>query len=318
MTLVGLLATGDAIAGTLLGGFLADRLGRRRAIVLGAVVVAVAHLVFSAVTPTWSRLIVYLIAAGLSAGVLYAATVAFYMDLTHPRLPATHFQLFMAMLNVRLTWASFAGGRLAEPLGRATMFALAAVIELAPLALLLLIDPRRAQRQWRRQIEAERLGAIIAGVKLKLDNVSVDGGQLRFRVPAGWKQSVERDGGAAFYDREQDGGTLRVKVMTFTSEDDLSGHRALDELEAMEAEPGQTLEALPSGNALRSHRERAEAGDERTLLHVWLLAGIDPPHRMRLAVFSLTIPELDADRARTIVATLEEEIRQARFAHQVS
>jgi hypothetical protein len=153
---------------------------------------------------------------------------------------------------------------------------------------------------------------------VKLEDVTVDGGQLRFRVPAGWKQMVESDGGVAFHDRQHDSGTLRVKVMTFTSEDDLTGHRPFDELAAFEGEPGQTLEALSNGNALRTHREHAGTGTDRTLLHVWLLASIDPPHRMRLAVFSLTLIDDENADAQVTIEALEEEIRQARFAHQIS
>jgi hypothetical protein len=141
-------------------------------------------------------------------------------------------------------------------------------------------------------------------------------GQLRFEVPADWVETREADGGGAFYDPARPGGTLRVKAMTFTTEEDLSQVTALGQLEDMEAEPGQTLEALPNGNALRAHREMTDASGEANVLHVWLLASIDPPHRMRLAVFSFTVPK--HDEAAEVIATLGHEIRQARFAHQVS
>jgi hypothetical protein len=139
-------------------------------------------------------------------------------------------------------------------------------------------------------------------------------GQLRFRVPADWVETQEADGGVAFYDEKADQGTLRVKVMTFTTADDLSGHTALEELRQMEAEPEQTLEGLPNGNALRFHRESADASGERMAFNVWLLASVDPPHRMRLAVFSFTarvvVPE--------VIAMLNREIRATTFGHQVS
>jgi hypothetical protein len=152
---------------------------------------------------------------------------------------------------------------------------------------------------------------------VKLKDMTFADGQLRFRIPAGWLENKEDDGGTAYYDEKLDQGTLRLKVMTFTTEDDLTGHRALDEMGAIEAEPGQTLEALPSGNALRFHREETETGGERTAFHVWLLAGLDPPHRMRLAVFSYTVRS-EAEDTKELLALLDAEIRQARFAHQVS
>jgi len=150
MTMLGTLAVATSVAGSLLGGWLADRLGRRRTIVVGAVALAASHLAFGLVTPSLATLIAYQVGGGLGAGVLYAATLALCMDLTNPALPATHFQAFMALLNVRRSWASFAGGHLAERTGLLTMFALASVIELVPLALLPAIDPRRAARDFRR------------------------------------------------------------------------------------------------------------------------------------------------------------------------
>jgi hypothetical protein len=151
-----------------------------------------------------------------------------------------------------------------------------------------------------------------------LENVSLAEGQLSFRIPTGWAETLESDGSAAFYDKSSEQGTLRVRVMTFNTEDDLTGHRAVDELESMEAEPGQTLESLPGGNALRAHREHADANGERTTFLVWLLASVDPPHRMRLAVFSFTVPAAREEEARPLIAVLEREIRAARFAHQLS
>ena len=150
MSLLGTLAAATSMAGALLGGWLADRLGRRRAIAVGAVALAASHLAFGAVTPSVVTLVAYLVGGGLGAGVLYASTLAFCMDLTNPALPATHFQTFMALLSVRSSWASFAGGHLAEHTGALTMFVLAAAIELIPLALLPAIDPRRAAAAFRR------------------------------------------------------------------------------------------------------------------------------------------------------------------------
>jgi hypothetical protein len=153
-----------------------------------------------------------------------------------------------------------------------------------------------------------------------MKEVTFADGQIRFRIPADWIEGKEKDGSGAFYDDGRQAGTLRLKLMTFTSDDNLTGHIAFDELEAMEPEPGQKLEALPNGNALRSHREETLANGERTLFHVWLLASIDPPHRMRLAVFSFTIANTDENalEARRTVAALEREIKAAQFSHQIS
>jgi hypothetical protein len=158
------------------------------------------------------------------------------------------------------------------------------------------------------------------GAAPEMKDVLHSGGQLRFRVPAAWASAEEADGTAAYYDQAAGGGTLRVKLMTFTAEQELATPVAFQELEAMEPEPGQALEALPDGNALRTHHESAVVDGQPTVFHVWLLASVDPPHRLRLAVFSFTEPAARADDAasRGIVAALDREIRGARFAHQLS
>jgi len=151
---------------------------------------------------------------------------------------------------------------------------------------------------------------------VKLKDVACADGQLRFRIPAGWTEVREGDGEVAYYDETLDQGTLRVKLSTFTTEDDLRGHRALDELAALEAEPGQTLEELPDGSALRFHREEIERAGERTVFHVWLLANLDPPHRMRLAIFSLMVRA--TEERQELLAVLDTEIRRSRFGQPVS
>jgi hypothetical protein len=142
---------------------------------------------------------------------------------------------------------------------------------------------------------------------------------LRFRIPAAWTEDVEADGGAVYFDETAaDTGTLRVKVMTFTAEDEVAGDVAVAarELAALEPTPDQSVEALGNGNALRVHRESSDS----TSFQVWMLASMDPPHRMRLAVFSFATLAAHADRAATrrVVEMLDREIRAARFAHQWS
>jgi MFS transporter, PAT family, beta-lactamase induction signal transducer AmpG len=128
------------------GGALSDRLGRRRTILIGCVGVAGFDITFMLAHGLWGSYLFQLgftAASALASGIVYASILALFMDLAHPRLAATHFQVSMALLSVRGVWGSRAGGRLAERLAPTTMFGLGALIEIAPLALLLLLDPRR-------------------------------------------------------------------------------------------------------------------------------------------------------------------------------
>jgi hypothetical protein len=153
-----------------------------------------------------------------------------------------------------------------------------------------------------------------------LKTIEHAGGLLAFRVPERWSERTEEDGASLYYCDGAEDGMLRVKVMTFTSQQRLEEGVALAELEAMTPEPGQTLERLPNGNALRAHREENRGESESTVLHIWMLASIEPPHRMRLAVFSFThlLGRAADETVRRTVETLDREIRGARFAHQLS
>jgi hypothetical protein len=130
---------------------------------------------------------------------------------------------------------------------------------------------------------------------------------VTFRVPAGWRRRAAN--GELGFQSPDGTGLLRVKVLTFTSADELTPQAALAELASMDAAPGQTLELLANGNALRAHRE-VTTGDA-DVLHIWLLAGVDAPrHRMHLAVFSYAstgAPPAD------LMATFDAQIRGARF-----
>jgi hypothetical protein len=150
-------------------------------------------------------------------------------------------------------------------------------------------------------------------------DVALPDGVLAFRIPAHWREGEEADGTRTFHDDGADTGVLRVKLFTFTSEQQVGPREARRQLEAMAPAPGQRLEELPSGAALRTHREQAEAGGERAVMHTWLLARADPPHRLRLAVFSLAIPRAHAQDpdARRVVRDIDREVRAARLADAV-
>lgn len=147
------LASATTAAGALVGGVLADRLGRRGAIAGAAIALALAHagfaLAFAAglVQPRpFEALLGYQIASALAGGALYSSTLALFMDLTNPRVAATQFQVYMALLNLRGVWAPLVGGRLAAIAPAPAVFGAGAAIEILALALLPLLSPRAAVR----------------------------------------------------------------------------------------------------------------------------------------------------------------------------
>ena len=145
------LATTGGLAsalGSLLGGAVGDRLGCRRTLLSASLGVAGVNLAFSACHGLWghlSFLLAYTIVEGIAVGVVYSTMLALFMDLTNPRVAATQFQIYMALLNVKDAWAQKLGGRLAERISAPAMFGLSAIVELLPLVLLPWLDARRAQ-----------------------------------------------------------------------------------------------------------------------------------------------------------------------------
>jgi PAT family beta-lactamase induction signal transducer AmpG len=150
------LATLGGIAGalgSLLGGVLGDRLGCRRALLGACLGVGGLNLAFSACQGLWGVYplqLAYTTVEGILVGVVYATSLALFMDLTNPRLAATQFQVYMALLNMKDAWAQKLGGRLAERMSAPAMFGLGAIVEVLPLLLLPWLDARRAQADFAR------------------------------------------------------------------------------------------------------------------------------------------------------------------------
>jgi PAT family beta-lactamase induction signal transducer AmpG len=139
--------------GALLGGVLGDRLGCRRTLAGACLGVAGLNLGFSACRGLWGHfpvLLAYTAVEGMMVGVVYATTLALFMNLTNPRVAATQFQVYMALLNVKDAWAQKVGGRFAERMSAPAMFGLGAIAELLPLVLLPWLDARRAQADFAR------------------------------------------------------------------------------------------------------------------------------------------------------------------------
>jgi len=137
-----------AALGSLLGGVLGDRLGCRRTLLGACLGVAGLNLAFSACRGIWGHfpvLLAYTAMEGMMVGVVYATTLALFMNLTSPRIAATQFQIYMALLNAKDAWAQKLGGRLAERIPAPAMFGLSAIVELLPLLLLPWLDARRAR-----------------------------------------------------------------------------------------------------------------------------------------------------------------------------
>jgi hypothetical protein len=138
----GLVAVAAMAAGALAGGIVADRWGSVRSTLRALLILVVAGFALSAADlaspPNRTGIILFLFTilyAGI--GLFTAASYAFFMDRTDPRVAATVFSGFMGLTNLCESWSGSAAGRIAEDFGYAAAFsALAAVSACSALFLL--------------------------------------------------------------------------------------------------------------------------------------------------------------------------------------
>ncbi len=132
---------GALVVGSMLGGWLADRVGSFRfvRIALVAIVALIATLAALDLTtpslPHWT-LFVLLALIGAGIGVFTAASYAMYMNLTNPATAATQFSTFMGAINGCESWSVNVLGRMIAAWGYAPGFLTMCALSLLALPLL--------------------------------------------------------------------------------------------------------------------------------------------------------------------------------------
>ena len=129
------------LGGALVGGYVSDRLGRRRTVVLSSLWVAASVLLLAAVDGplaigSESALLGGLALVYFGSGLLTASSYALFMDLTDPALGSTQFSAFMGATNLCESWTIRTTGMLVAARGYPTAFAIMAIVSLFTLPLL--------------------------------------------------------------------------------------------------------------------------------------------------------------------------------------
>lgn len=128
------------IGGSIVGGYVADRMQRTRAVsvfllIMAGVVYAIAGV--NAANPgsaSW-----YLITFSLlyfSIGLFVSSSYALFMDITNPSLGATQFSAYMGATNLCESWSSFTVGRIIGGWGYTVAFLVMGTVSLVTLSLL--------------------------------------------------------------------------------------------------------------------------------------------------------------------------------------
>lgn len=132
--------------GALAGGYVADRWGRRKVMLIGFGVYGLLHILFAECPNLWGETwfsAAYLI---LNPGALAVGSVGFLslaMNISWTRAAATMFTIYMTLSNLGHVAGNFLAGWLREDMALSyeASFSVAGVITIAPLTLLVLVNP---------------------------------------------------------------------------------------------------------------------------------------------------------------------------------
>ena len=165
MATFNLVTTLFAAAGCATGGWLSDKLGRRKALALYIALMSLPNLLLAwalyrhgwifpvdpkaAAKPAAAEGLVAAfwaasIASALFMGLMYGARSALYMDLSNPAVAGTQFTAYMSLMNLALSYSAWWHGKAAVAWGYPATLLIDAAFGLACLAILPLTLPKRA------------------------------------------------------------------------------------------------------------------------------------------------------------------------------
>jgi hypothetical protein len=139
------------------------------------------------------------------------------------------------------------------------------------------------------------------------------GGVLRLRVPGTWEEERQADAQVILRLDLAASRSLRLELRTLEYPGVVTVESLAQALGALKPEKERCLEVLPNGTVLMKSLEAIRGGGEARAGFQWHLGSPLPPHRARVAVFTLTVEFARAADvvAQSDVATLEREIRSA-------
>lgn len=134
------------VTGSLAGGYLSDRIGRRR-LVAASLTLICASVTALAIGDLWfesqrgNHLLACLAVTALGIGLFTAASYALFMDITRPDVAATQFSAFMGLTNGCESWSTWIAGLMIVAYGYPPAFLVLCGVSLLSLPLLSRISP---------------------------------------------------------------------------------------------------------------------------------------------------------------------------------
>ncbi len=138
------------LSGSVVGGWLADRVGHRKMVAIASVLLGLTFLAFGLGASWWGDgnfIYAYVCAQELFLGTLSASLFALLMGVSWPVVAASQFTAYMALLNLGRTLGSKLAGPLTESLGTAGTYLGLGAFQIAVIFLLLPIDPNQNRRE---------------------------------------------------------------------------------------------------------------------------------------------------------------------------
>ncbi|HEU5058155.1 MAG TPA: MFS transporter [Kofleriaceae bacterium] len=136
--------------GSVLGGFLADRVGHRRLAASASIMLGLLWVVFALGEPLWrNETFVYslFLLEPLCQSVMTVSLFALFMDISSPRVAGSQFTAYMALFNLSTTIGLRLVGWMDETLDWSGIYLIGGAIQIAATALIPFIDPGETRRK---------------------------------------------------------------------------------------------------------------------------------------------------------------------------
>ncbi len=139
------------LGGALLGGYVSDRIGRKRAVAMFLILFVINIAAISANDILFANELKWMVIALFSGlyfciGMFTSSSYALFMDITNPQLGATQFSAYMGVTNACESWSTFAVGKLNASYGFPSAFLAMGAVSLLSLPLLKFLSPFRERK----------------------------------------------------------------------------------------------------------------------------------------------------------------------------